>query len=128
MFIDYFLLKIRFKSLSMLTLYKYFDIIVGSELDGRRTNKAEVIEEVLRQAAVKAENDAATVHANPVDDIREKAIMVGDRHHDIDGAKACSMESIGVRFGYAEEDELEKAGATYVVDTVKELSELLQKL
>ena len=101
---------------------------MGSELDGRRTNKAEVIEEVLRQAAVKAENDAAAVHANPVDDIREKAIMVGDRHHDIDGAKACRMESVGVRFGYAEEDELEKAGATYVVDTVKELSELLQKL
>ena len=109
-------------------IYKYFDIIVGSKLDGRRTNKAEVIEEVLRQAAVKTENDAAAVHANPVDDIREKAIMVGDRHHDIDGAKACRMESVGVRFGYAEEDELEKAGATYVVDTVKELSELLQKL
>ncbi len=109
-------------------VYKYFDIIVGSELDGRRTNKAEVIEEVLRQITVKAENDAATVKAKPIGNIREKAIMVGDRHHDIDGAKACSMESIGVRFGYAGPGELEEAGATYIVDTVKDLEELLLKL
>ena len=107
---------------------KYFDIVVGSELDGRRTNKAEVIEEVLHQLAVKAEYDAATVYAKPTADIREKAIMVGDRHHDIDGAKTCRMESIGVRFGYAEPGELEEAGATYIADTVEDLTKLLLQI
>ena len=101
---------------------------MGSELDGRRTNKAEVIEEVLRQAAMKAENDEESVNAQSIQNIRQKAIMVGDRHHDIDGAKACRMESVGVRFGYAEEGELEAAGATYIVDTIKELETLLMQL
>ena len=109
-------------------VHQYFDIIVGSELDGRRTNKREVIEEVLRQASVKAESDAVSINAKPMENIRKKAIMVGDRHHDIDGAKACRMESIGVRFGYAEPGELEEAGATYIVDTVKELEKLLLQL
>ena len=109
-------------------VYKYFDIIVGSELDGRRTNKAEVIAEVLRQAARKAENGEESVNAQSIQDICQKAIMVGDRHHDIDGAKACNMESIGVRFGYAEPDELEAAGATYIVDTIKELETLIMQL
>ena len=50
--------------------------------------------------------------------------MVGDRKHDIIGAKQCGIESIGVRFGYAEEGELEAAGADYIVDTVEELKKL----
>ncbi len=108
---------------------KYFDIVVGSELDGRRTNKAEVIEEVLRQAAEQEWGGIGqNVYAKQIETIREKAIMVGDRHHDIDGAKACRMESIGVRFGYAEAGELEKAGATYIVDTVEALEKLLLQL
>lgn len=99
---------------------QFFDIVVGSELDGRRTNKAEVIEEVLRRAAEKDHMKKEMV--------REKAVMVGDRHHDIDGAAACRMESIGVRFGYAEPGELESAGATYIVSQVDELSQLLLQL
>ena len=111
---------------------KYFDIVVGSELDGSRTNKAEVIEEVLRKAALESVH-ANQIHANqmyvnPVEAIREKAIMVGDRHHDIDGAKACRMESIGVRFGYAQPGELEEAGATYIAGTMEELEKLLLQL
>lgn len=108
-------------------VYKYFDIIVGSELDGSRTDKAEVIEEVLHQAS-KSVSEASTMYVNRIEEIRKRAIMVGDRHHDIDGAKKCKMESIGVRFGYAKAGELEEAGATYIVNSIKELSDLLQKI
>ena len=57
--------------------------------------------------------------------IKEQSIMVGDRRHDIIGANTCMIESIGVRFGYAEADELEEAGADYIVETVEELGQLL---
>ena len=109
-------------------VHKYFDIIVGSELDGRRTNKAEVIEEVLRQLSIETSCDSVAKEQTDFGKICEKAIMIGDRHHDIDGAKVHQMDSIGVRFGYAEPNELEQAGATYIVDTVEELANLLKQL
>ena len=93
-------------------LAPYFTVVVGSELDGRRSDKAEVIEEVLHRLAIT--------------ESREKAVMVGDRRHDILGAKRCGLTSVGVSFGYAEPGELEKAGADYVVSSVAELGELLQ--
>lgn len=86
-------------------LSKYFDLIIGSELDGTRTRKSEVICEVLKQ-----------LNANPTD-----VIMIGDRKHDIIGAKEAGTASIGVTFGYAEDNELEEAGADFVVNTPGEL-------
>ena len=84
---------------------EYFDIIMGSELDGTRTKKSEIIYEVLKQ-----------LNAKP-----EEAIMIGDRKYDIIGAKEVGIASIGVRFGYAEDGELEKAGADFIVGTPNEL-------
>ncbi|MGL5675277.1 MAG: HAD family hydrolase [Cellulosilyticaceae bacterium] len=89
-------------------LAKYFKVIVGSELDGTRVNKKDVIEEVFVRLQLTEEEK---VHI----------LMIGDRKHDIIGAKACGIDSIGVRFGYGEGNELEEAGATYIVDTVGEL-------
>ncbi len=93
-------------------LKEYFDVICGSELDGRRTIKAEVIEEVFNRLHLK-------------DDEKSSVVMIGDRKHDILGAKALSIDSIGVRFGYAEENELENAGATFIAETVEDLKRLL---
>lgn len=90
-----------------------FTVTVGANLDGTMTDKAEVIAEVLRQLG------------GP--DVRE-VIMVGDREHDILGAKACGLESIGVEYGFAGEGELQEAGADYVVPTVKALWELCRRL
>lgn len=53
--------------------------------------------------------------------------MVGDRKFDIEGAKAFGLTGIGVAFGYAQEGELEQAGADYIVETVAELERLLMK-
>ncbi len=89
---------------------EYFDIIVGSELDGSRVNKAEVIEEVLKQAG------------NPK---KDECIMVGDRLHDVEGAKKNSIYCVGVTYGYGGYEELKTAGADVIVKSVGELSEIL---
>lgn len=93
-------------------IYDCFDVIVGSELDGTRNSKEEVVEEALKRLG-KAD--------------RFRAVMVGDRKFDIAGGKEHGLVTVGVAFGYAEEGELEEAGADYVVDTVEELGRLLAR-
>lgn len=87
---------------------QYFDIIVGSELDGTRVDKAEVIKEALKQA-----NDPQ----------QEKCVMIGDRLHDILGGKKNSIKTVGVLYGYGSYEELKDAGADKIVETVTELSD-----
>ena len=88
----------------------YFSCVVGSNLDGSRVKKAEVIAEVLSQ-----------LH---VDDKRE-AIMIGDREHDVIGAKQVGIDVIGVAYGYGTYEELEYAGADFIVSQIIEIKELL---
>ena len=54
-----------------------------------------------------------------------KAIMIGDREHDIIGAKEVGINSMGVLFGYGDRNELEKAGADFIVDTVSDIGKVL---
>lgn len=101
--------------LEYFSIYEYFDIIVGSELDGTRCRKEEVVEEALEQLSAD-------------DKFRKRdAVMIGDRKFDIEGAKAHQIPSIGVNYGYAADNELVEAGADCVVGNVKELSEVLLK-
>ncbi|MDD3430274.1 MAG: HAD hydrolase-like protein, partial [Oscillospiraceae bacterium] len=79
-----------------------------------RSRKADVIEEVLRQLSLAAADYS-------------RVLMIGDRLHDINGAKAHGLHSAGVKYGYAQEGELEKAGADYVFETVEQLDLFLQK-
>jgi phosphoglycolate phosphatase len=53
------------------------------------------------------------------------AVMVGDRHFDVDGATRCGIPCIGVSWGYAPDGELVEAGAEVVVDTAEELREAI---
>lgn len=89
-------------------LEEYFTFAGGALMDGR-TKKAEVIEYVLGK--LEAE--------------KSKTVMVGDREHDIWGAKQNGIESIGVLYGYGNQKELEEAGADIIVETVSQLKELL---
>lgn len=91
------------------SIRKYFDVVVGSELDGSRTDKAEVIQEALRQLGGKKEN----------------TVMVGDRKFDVQGAKAWGVTSVAVTFGYGSMEELKEARADYIVRSVAELEKLL---
>lgn len=56
---------------------------------------------------------------------KEEAVMVGDREHDILGAKENGLDSVGVLFGYGDREELEQAEADWIVETVEELKHLL---
>ena len=89
---------------------EYFDYAVGAELDGTRNYKDEVIREVLNQA-------------KPSD--LSRVVMIGDRLHDIEGAKKCNIASIGVRCGYAKENELEDAGADFIFENLYDTMDFL---
>ena len=94
-------------------LSKYFKVVVGSELDGTRVNKDEVVEEALKRLFGEA----------PID--HKQVYMIGDRKFDIEGAKALNVESVGVSYGYGGVDELKEAKADYIVRSVDELKEFL---
>ena len=93
-------------------IHKYFDFIGGASMDEKtRYTKEHVIEYVL---------------SNIEETDRSKILMIGDRCFDINGAKAYNLDSVGVTFGYGTKEELEEAGATYIVNTPKEIENLLK--
>lgn len=94
---------------------QYFEVIVGSELDGRRVNKDEVVSEALRQLF----GEKAVEH--------DKVYMIGDRKFDVEGARAQGVESVGVSYGYGSLAELQEAGADYIVESPGELSYFLMR-
>ena len=95
---------------------RYFDVVVGSELDGTRGTKEEVVEEALSQLGILELSD---------EEKKKNCAMVGDRKFDIQGAKAYGLTGIGVSFGFAGEGELKEEGADIIVDTVKALEKVL---
>lgn len=92
-------------------LKHHFTVIAGSNLDGTRTAKPEVIAHALGLLGCAA--DPARV------------VMVGDREHDIFGARAHGLDCIGVSYGYGPEEELRAAGARWIAHSVEELRALL---
>ena len=87
----------------------YLDVISGSPLLGNKVTKADVIRNAMAALGL-TEKDRGGI------------LMVGDRKFDVLGAAACGIGCLGVEFfGYAEEGELEKAGAVAVVKTVEEM-------
>lgn len=96
--------------LEKFALAQYFTVIEGSNMDGNRVDKKEVIAEVLQQLG------------NPPAD---QLLMIGDRKFDVIGAREMGFACVGVRFGFAAPGELEDSGAIYVAETVQELQEYL---
>ncbi len=86
-------------------LAEYFTYIAGATMDNKTRVKKE---DVIRYAMQNCEAED-----------KEKLVMVGDRKHDILGAKEVGIDSIGVLFGYGDREELEQAGATYIAETVE---------
>ena len=91
-------------------LAQYFTVIAGSNLEGTRIKMADVITYCLHRLG------------NP--DINT-VLMVGDREHDILGAKAVGLPAAGVTYGYGSRQELESAGALAVIDTPLDLLTVL---
>ena len=98
--------------LEKFNLRKYFTFVAGATFDSSRVKKGDVIKYALDN--VKIED-------------KSKIIMVGDREHDVLGAKENGLTSLGVLFGYGDETELKNAGADYIVKDVLELKEFLCK-
>lgn len=90
-------------------LDRYFTIIAGASLDDTRIKKGQIIAYALDQ----------------LEKINGKAVMIGDRKHDVIGAKQHQLDSIGVLYGYGDREELTTAGASHIVQTVEELEDLL---
>mgnify|MGYP002225451583 CR=1 FL=1 len=56
---------------------------------------------------------------------KAQALMIGDRSHDIAGAKKCGLKTIGVRYGYAAPGELEEAGADFICAAPQDVVKLI---
>lgn len=106
-------------------LRAYFDVVVGSELDGTRTKKEEVVEEALK--CLLPEGLFREMMEEMSDEaVYDSVVMVGDRRFDIEGAKEYHIASVGVAYGYAAPGELSAAGADVIVESVEGLGEALQ--
>lgn len=88
----------------------YFEQVIGATPDEAISTKDEVIE-------------ASLVRMGIAD--RQRALMIGDRKHDVLGAKKCGLDSFGVYMGCAEESEHEAAGATYIANSIQSLQDAL---
>jgi len=97
------------KILNYFKIDQYFDLVVGSNLDGTRSSKTEIIQYILDEYK---------------DLMKDEFIMIGDRKHDIIGAENTGIDSIGVTYGYGSLDELIHSNPTYIVNNVEELASI----
>ncbi|KKI91001.1 5'-nucleotidase [Bacillus sp. SA1-12] len=100
------------KIVNFFNIDHYFELIVGSNLDGTRSSKTEIIQYIL---------DKYNEHK------LDEFIMIGDRKHDIIGANNSGIDSIGVTYGYGSYEELRNANPTYIIKSVDQIREILTK-
>ena len=91
-------------------LRKYFSVVAGASMDSSRSKKGDVIAYALSMCGNIDKNTS---------------VMIGDREHDIIGAKENGLKSIGVLYGYGDENELKTAGANYIVSTPLDILKLI---
>ena len=103
------------RALEYFHLTNYFKFIGGASLDEKRVNKDDVIRYVLEENGIGEEE-------------KKSVIMVGDRKHDVEGAKKTGLSVVGVLYGYGSREELQDAGADYLCETPREVAELLRSL
>lgn len=89
-------------------LSRHFKGIFGSELSGARSNKGELIGHILMIAGLPAAD----------------TVMVGDREHDVHGARRNGVSAVGVLWGYGSREELAAAGAEQILEQPTDLSSL----
>lgn len=99
------------KILEHFQLDSYFSIIAGADLEGNRVEKLDV----MKYAIGLANSEDYT-----------QIVMIGDRKYDIEASNQLGIETIGVLFGFGSREELERAGATYLVETPAEIQKILE--
>jgi phosphoglycolate phosphatase len=85
--------------------------MVGSELNGGRSRKSEVVEEALLRLGLQ--------------DDREHVLMVGDKEHDVFGAREAGMNCVAVTWGYGTAEELAESQPMLTVDNPDQLVKYL---
>ena len=94
------------------SLTQYFSYVAGADLGETRGEKANIIKIALSEAGI-----------SPLG-----AVMVGDREHDIIGAKKCGLLSVGVLYGFGSLSELTEAGADDIAETVSDIPDAIGRL
>ena len=84
---------------------KHFNVIYGSELDGTRTNKIELIAHLMAEQGL----DPA------------QTLMIGDRKHDLIGARQNGLDAAAVGYGFGSFEELNSFAPKYHFETLAEL-------
>ena len=102
------------KILDHFDMAEYFDFIGGADMGETRVRKADVIRYVLEQYGLDASPETLA-----------RCVMVGDREHDVLGARECGMDCVGVLYGYGDRREMDGCRPAWTADTVDELKDLL---
>lgn len=95
---------------------EYFDVVVGSELDGSRDAKEDIMREAIRQIFGEEEPDY------------DELVMIGDRKYDVEASFSIGIPCISVTYGYGTREELEEAGADKIVNTINGLRATLMPI
>lgn len=87
----------------------YFEFTAGATFDKTRIEKADVIKYALERGNISART----------------SVMIGDRKHDIIGAKLNGLESVGVLYGFGDREELEDAGADFIAKSPSDILSII---
>lgn len=101
--------KFVMRLIEFLKIDSLIDFIAAPESDKAPEGKTVLVERAVKHFGVE----------------KSRALMVGDRYFDIDGANGAGVESVGVTFGYGNREELEKSGATYLADNAEEIRKII---
>lgn len=90
-------------------LAEHLDAVVGPAMDNHNSNKTVLVNQALKELML----------------LPSTVAMIGDRHFDMEGAKAAGVNAVGVLYGYGTEEELCAAGADAVCEQVADLRDFL---
>ena len=96
--------------LKMHYIYSYFSIVSGATQGGERIFKGQILAHALKSLT---------------DEEKSETVMVGDRFHDILGARENGIKTIGVTWGYGDEEELKSYGADFIAKTPNEVVKIV---
>ena len=105
-------LRFAKRILDYFDIAKWFDYAAGNDMAETYMRKSDLLRGSFAALGL-GEDDLAD------------CLMVGDRNHDVDGAHEAGIKAVGVLYGYGGRDELEAAGADFIVDDVDGLAKLL---
>ena len=88
-----------------------FDAIIAPELSDHSSDKKRLIEKAVYEYGLD----------------KNECIMIGDTKYDIEGALGAGVDSIAVTYGYGNTESLRESGATFIADSVKDISNILSK-